>query len=466
MVFSTGSFLFLFLPAAVLGYLLVSLVWSPARNAYLFAVSLVFYAWNGAEHLGLLLFSAAANYLLALGVEHAAGAGKRRILAAAAALNAGILVFYKYSGLFLRAYGALTGAEALRQIALPVGVSFYTFQGLSYVVDVYRGAPAERDPLALGMYITFFPQLIAGPIVRFSDIREDLRTRRMTLNAAAEGTERFLLGLGKKVILANTLGELADRAFGASDPRGHTVLLLWLGALAWAMQIYYDFSGYSDMAIGMGRIFGFTFPENFRHPYAAATVTDFWRRWHMTLSRWFRDYVYIPLGGSRRGVRRELMNLFIVWTLTGMWHGAGGTYLLWGWGYFVLLAAEKFCLRPERLSSRTGKTLYRLGTLLCVLLLWVVFRADTPRLAWRYIGAMFGFGRGALADKYSLFLLREYRFTLLAGAALALPLPEKLRRRCPRRYELCRALLALLAGAVSLALVMMSRYDPFLYFQF
>ena len=342
MVFSSLHFLYIFLPAVMLAHLIVP---RRFRNGVLLAASIWFYAWGEPVYVGLMLFSVAWNYLTGLQLSvRTRKAARRATLVGAVAVNLAVLGFFKYYGFLVR---TLNGALGLRlpdyQLPLPIGISFYTFQALSYVVDVYRGTTRPQGSLVdFATYITMFPQLVAGPIVKYTDIEAQLRKRGATLAQLGQGLERVILGLSKKVLLANNLGLLAD-AMRAS-PR-LSVLSAWLGAAAYALQIYFDFSGYSDMAIGMGRMLGFAFAENFDYPYRARSVTEFWRRWHISLSSWFRDYVYIPLGGNRVGVGRHLLNLLAVWLLTGLWHGASWNFVLWGLYYFLVLMVERYLLR-------------------------------------------------------------------------------------------------------------------------
>ncbi len=468
MVFSSSSFLFLFLPAVFIGYLLVSRLCGKLRNAYLFLASMVFYCWNGTRYAALLLFSVAANYLLARGVgRQGKPGGKRVLLLLALGVNLGLLGYYKYANFFLSNLSLVSGRTfPLREIVLPLGISFYTFQAMSYLIDVYRGDPALRNPVDLGLYISFFPQLIAGPIVRYGQVRERLSVRGTTRDDFFAGMQRFLIGLCKKVILANHLGELADRVFSGGMSVKSSVFLLWLAAVAYTLQLYYDFSGYSDMAIGLGRLFGFSFPENFNYPYAASSISDFWRRWHMTLSGWFRDYVYIPLGGSRRGSARHVLNLLVVWLLTGLWHGAAWQFVFWGFAYFLLLVFEKYLLPRAVLRSRVGAAVYRVFTLLCVCLLWVVFRAEDFPAAVRFISGMFGLSHLDLFNAYGLFQAREYAFFLLAGLLFALPVLPALERKNRKFFSALHAAVLLIGTLLSIAFILRETYNPFLYFQF
>lgn len=468
MVFSSSGFLFLFLPAVFIGYVPVSRVCKKLRNAYLFLASMLFYCWNGTRYAALLLFSVGANYLFARLLERREkSGGKRVVLLLALGVNLGLLGYYKYTDFFLSNLSLVSGrAVPLREIVLPLGISFYTFQAMSYLIDVYRGGPALRNPVDLGLYITFFPQLIAGPIVRYGQIRERLSVRVTTRDDFFAGMQRFLIGLCKKVILANHLGELADRVFSGRMPGQNSVLLLWLAAVAYTLQLYYDFSGYSDMAIGLGRLFGFSFPENFNYPYAASSISDFWRRWHMTLSGWFRDYVYIPLGGSQRGSVSHVFNLLVVWLLTGLWHGAAWQFVFWGFVYFLLLVIEKYLLPPAVLHSRVGAAVYRVFTLLCVCLLWVVFRADDFPAAVRFISSMFGLRGLEIFNTFGLFQAREYAFFLLAGLLFAFPVFPVLEKKSPKLFNAVYTGVLFFGTLLSIAFILRETYNPFLYFQF
>ena len=378
-----------------------------------------------------------------------------------------MLGYFKYANFFLDAFGKLTGLSVpTLQIALPIGISFYTFQILSYAVDVYRGdTPAQRNPIDLALYIAMFPQLIAGPIVRYTDIAAQLRDRRTTPDDAAAGARRFVLGLAKKTLLANVLGELVS-AYGAAKEA--TVLFTWLYAVAFLLQIYYDFSAYSDMAIGLARIFGFRLTENFNYPYCSASVTEFWRRWHISLGSWFRDYLYIPLGGSRVGKGRLLLNLLLVWAATGLWHGAAWTFVLWGLFYAVLLIVEKLALLPVLQRHRIFGHCY---TLLLVLLGFVLFDAPDVSAAFARIGAMFGVG-GGLAGTEALYYLRSYAVVLVLAALGATPLPKLLTAKAGQTRA-GHAVVSVLEPLVLAALLVVctaylvdGSFNPFLYFRF
>ena len=438
MLFSSIPFLFYFLPPVLLLYFLTPDRW---KNLTLLLSSLVFYGWGEPRFLLFMLASIAQGYAFGRLMERYPR-HKRLFLILSAVLSLSLLGYCKYAGFFLRTLGALTGLSLpALQIALPIGISFYTFQVLSYVIDVYRGTvPPQRNLLQLATYVAMFPQLIAGPIVRYADIAPELTRRRHTLADAAAGARRFVVGLGKKVLIANVLYELMSAFLQSTQP---SVLFTWLYAVACALQIYFDFSGYSDMAVGLGRIFGFHFPENFRYPFLSGSVTEFWRRWHISLGSWFRDYVYIPLGGSRCSRSRWLLNVFRVWGLTGLWHGAAWNFVLWGLFFAVLLAVSD-----------------------------VLFNAADLPAAGQQIAALFGFGGLPASGVESLYYLRSYAVVLVIALLGATPLPAK----AVQRLRETSAGSAILSAAEPVALVLLlalctaylvdGSFNPFLYFRF
>mgnify|MGYP002767427904 CR=1 FL=1 len=341
MVFSSIPFLYYFLPAVLIIYFIAP---KQLKNAVLLLSSLVFYAWGEPKYVFLMLVSIACGYIFGLLIEKSRSSAKKAklFLGISVAISLGFLLYFKYTDFFISNFNTATGLSVpLLRLSLPVGISFYTFQLISYSADVYRGLPAQKNPISFGAYIAMFPQLIAGPIVRYSDIEKSLQSRKHSFTLCCDGAHRFVIGLCKKVLLSDRFAELCA-AFRSSGEK--SVIFFWLYAIAFTLQIYFDFSGYSDMAIGLGKVFGFEFPENFDHPYASKSITEFWRRWHMTLGSWFRDYVYIPLGGNRRGKARWFFNIFVVWFLTGFWHGADWQFIAWGLMYAVLLVAEKLFL--------------------------------------------------------------------------------------------------------------------------
>ena len=466
MLFSSISFLYYFLPALLAAYYLLPGSW---RNAVLLLASLVFYAWGEPRFAIIMVSTALTGYLAGLLLARLTGPRLRRlVMLAGGGLTLLPLLVFKYGDFFIDNLNRLSpGLLAPLKLALPIGVSFYTFQILSYVLDVYKGqVKTERNPFYFLMYVAFFPQLIAGPIVRFQTIQDQIRDRRVSLDDFAYGVGRFSLGLGKKVLLANNLAEIG---LNLSQAGSRTVLSLWLTALAFTLQIYFDFSGYSDMAIGLGRLFGFQFLENFNYPYLSRSVSDFWRRWHMSLGSWFRDYVYIPLGGSRKGSLRTYGNLLIVWLLTGFWHGAAWNFLAWGLFYFVLLALERAGL-GQRLA-KWPPVLSTLYTFILVLLGFVIFNADSMTAAWQNLAGMFGAASLPAADAMTLYYARSYAPTLVLALLGATPLPkiffEKLKgERGDFLYGLVSLLCIVAIMVLSTGSLIDGSFNPFLYFRF
>ncbi len=467
MLFSSIPFLYYFLPLVLAVYFLVP---RGAKNAVLFASSLLFYAWGEPRFCVFMLLSIAQGYVFGRLIEKNRRRTKRSklFLTASVCLSLGLLGYCKYADFFIASLNAVTGTSIkLLHVALPIGISFYTFQILSYVVDVYRGSvPAQKSFLKLGTYIAMFPQLIAGPIVRYAEIAPQLDSRETTLEDVSSGACRFVIGLSKKVLLANVLYELIT-AFQQS--RDLSVLYFWLYAVSFALQLYFDFSGYSDMAIGLGRIFGFRFQENFNYPYISGSITEFWRRWHISLGSWFRDYVYIPLGGNRVSKAKWLRNILVVWMLTGLWHGASWNFVLWGLGFAVLLVAEK--LVYGRLLQRTH-VLKHVYTLLLVTLSFVLFNADSVSEAVSQLGAMFGAGGLPLVSTEGVYYLKSYAGTFLFAAIGATPLVSNAISRFGKTRFGAQALtvlqpfvmLALLAACT--AFLVDGSFNPFLYFRF
>ena len=466
MVFSSVPFLYYFLPGCVLLYFL-----APRRlkNAALLLCSLLFYAWGEPNYVLLLLLSIAQGHAAALLIERYR---TRRIAAlartASVVLSLALLAVFKYAGFFLENFRAVTGLPVtVLRLALPAGISFYTFQILSYVLDVWYGrAPAQRSFVNLATYIAMFPQLIAGPIVRYTDIAAQLEQRTVTLAGAASGARRFAVGLAKKVLLADSLAAIGAAWRATAQP---SVLFAWLYAVSFLLQIYFDFSGYSDMAIGLGRLFGFSFPENFNYPYISASITEFWRRWHISLGTWFRDYLYIPLGGNRTSRAKWYRNLLIVWAATGLWHGAAWNFLLWGLLFAVLLIAEKQFLRPVLEKSRVFSHIY---VLFFITLSFVLFDADSISGAAGTLGALFGADGLTGATQEALYLLRSNAVLLAIAAVGATPLPRRLCGALESSRAGARVLSVLEPLGVLTLLVLCTAYlvdgtfSPFLYFRF
>jgi D-alanyl-lipoteichoic acid acyltransferase DltB (MBOAT superfamily) len=470
MLFSSSVFIFIFLPAVLAVYYLLLRKSRKLQNIFLALASLFFYAWGEPKFVLIMLASIVMNWLFGLLVDRQRGKSAAKLSVALAVIyNLAVLFIFKYLNFTVDNINALFGASvSVREIALPIGISFFTFQAMSYVIDVYRGdGQAQKNIINVGLYISFFPQLIAGPIVRYNTVADQIENRRETAEDFFEGFTRFVIGLAKKVMLANSLAIIADRAFDGFEAGGSlSTLGAWLGAVCYTMQIFYDFSGYSDMAIGLGRMFGFHFLENFNYPYMSSSVTEFWRRWHMSLGTWFRDYVYISLGGSRVSKPRLVFNLFVVWLLTGVWHGANWTFIAWGLMYFVLLVTEKLT-GFYKTDKKAAKPFLWLYTILFVVLGWVLFRSSTITDALNYITLMFGRG-GVPADAAFLAELRQAALFLAFGILFSFPvipkLKEKLKENIVTDILFIIAVTALFV--LSAASIVSSSYNPFIYFNF
>ena len=473
MLFSSSIFLFAFLPAVLLGYYVLFRGMRRAQNGLLLASSLLFYAWGEPWFVLVMMGSILANYLFGRWVHAWKLRGRRLFLpvSAACVCNLGLLFVFKYLTFTLENLNLLGLNTPVPVIELPIGISFFTFQAMSYVLDVAMGtAEVQRSPFGLGLYISLFPQLIAGPIVKYATVAGEIQGRRETWSDFSDGCCRFLVGLGKKVLLSNQLALVADAAW--DTPAGElSTAFAWLGALCYTLQIYYDFSGYSDMAIGLGRMFGFHFLENFNWPYVSRSVTEFWRRWHISLSTWFRDYLYIPLGGSRRGTRATLRNLFVVWLLTGVWHGANWTFLCWGLFYFLLLALEKFLLRVSAWPAPLGWA----WTFLMVNFGWVLFRAGSLTDCGAFLGAMLG--RSSAPDVLAVYYWEQYFVVILLSVFFSFPIAPWLTRKAEVWMGgKGRRLVPLWDGVYGFGLLLLflacaaylvkGTYNPFIYFNF
>ena len=403
MIFSSVFFIFVFLPVVLLAYFLVP---KKFKNVVILIASLIFYAWGEPIYIVLMVFSILFNYLSGLEIDDCKERGdvlKGKIAFwMAVGVNLGILGFFKYAGFVVENLNRILPFDiSMPALALPIGISFYTFQTLSYIIDVYKGnVKVQKNVINFGTYISMFPQLIAGPIVRYADVEGQLVERKVTLTKFGEGTAWFLRGLAKKVLLANNIGMLFDavQAMGAGNI---SMLTAWLGCAAYTFQIYFDFSGYSDMAIGLGKMFGFTFMKNFDYPYTSSSITEFWRRWHISLGTWFREYVYIPLGGNRVSIKRNILNICIVWMLTGLWHGAAWNFIFWGVYYGALLLLEKFVLKD--VLAKTPGTVKHIYTMILVMIGWVFFFSPTLGSAFQYVGAMFGIGATGIIDRTAVY---------------------------------------------------------------
>lgn len=466
MLFSSIPFLYFFLPCVLVLYFAVPRC---LKNTVLMLVSLFFYAWGEPKYVLLMAATIGIGYLTGLLIEKFKGKALSKVfLGVSVIVDLGFLAYFKYADFFIENFNAVTGLSLpLLRIALPIGISFYTFQIMSYSIDVYRGdVPAQKNPINLAAYVTMFPQLIAGPIVRYADIEKQLKSRTHSFEKAAAGIRRFVIGLAKKILIANTLGELCD-IFRASDEKA--VLYYWLYAVAFALHIYFDFSGYSDMAIGLGKIFGFDFLENFNYPFVSSTVTEFWRRWHMSLGSWFRDYVYIPLGGNRVSKVRWFFNIFVVWLLTGFWHGAAWNFIIWGLFFAVLLVIEKLFLKDFLEKTKVIKRIY---IALAVLISFVIFNATDMKEAFQYIGGMFGAGDIPLVSAEMLYYLKSYALVLVLSLIGSTPVIKTAALRLCNGEKTAKVINVLEPVVIAALLIVMTAYlvdgsfNPFLYFRF
>ena len=463
MVFSSVVFLFYYLPAVLAVYYIVPRKY---RNLWLFAVNLVFYGWGEPVYILLMLFSVAINYcsgrIIALFRTDKPGAAKK-VLVVNTAFNLLLLTVFKYSDLLVNTFNFLFGTHiSAPGLSLPIGISFYTFQSMSYPIDVYRGdASPQNDFIKFGTFVSLFPQLIAGPIVRYKDISGQLDARQESVEQFSAGIQRFVAGLCKKVLLANNIGVLWEHYASLSE---RTLGGAWLGAIAFSLQLYFDFSGYSDMAVGLGRMLGFEFRDNFQYPYISRSVTEFWRRWHISLGTWFRDYLYIPLGGNRLGLKRQLINILIVWSLTGLWHGANWTFLVWGLYYAFFLVVEKVFLLRLLEKSRIIGHIY---TLLIAAFGWVLFQLDSFAKVLDYWKAMAGAGLSGLFDAGDLYYARSFGFVLIVAILSATPVGKSTYSRLsPGVKSWLTPLLILMGLTICTAYLVDATYNPFLYFRF
>ena len=467
MVFSSIPFFYYFLPAVIAVYFLAP---KCLKNAVLLVFSLGFYAWGEPRFVWFMLIAIAQGYLLGLLIEKFRDkkALSKLFMAISCLISIGLLCYCKYADFFIDNFNAVTGLSLpLLGIALPIGISFYTFQILSYTVDVYRGSvAAQKNPISLGAYVAMFPQLIAGPIVRYSDIAEQLNSRTHTIEKTAQGVRRFVIGFAKKVLIANQLGELIE-VFKASNDK--SVLFMWIYAVAYSIHIYFDFSGYSDMAIGLGKIFGFDFIENFNYPFISRSATEFWRRWHMSLGSWFRDYVYIPMGGNRVSKPRWFFNIFVVWMLTGFWHGAAWTFIVWGLFFAVLLMAEKLWYLKYLDKSRILAHIYKI---LFVAVSFTLFDSASLGVAFKNIGALFGLGGLPLVSSEAVYNLRSYAVILIIGIIGSTPLVKSLTSKLSAKptgekiLNVLEPIALLLLLTVCTGYLVDGSFNPFLYFRF
>ena len=472
MVFSSMLFLFGFLPSVLAVYFLVPKRFRRARNLVLLTFSLFFYAVGEPKYIFVMLLSIVLNYISGALVASASGQKRKKcVLGVAVFLNLAVFFYFKYTLFVIQNINsAFSTALPLPEIVMPIGISFFTFQGMSYVFDVYYGsARVQKNILNVALYISLFPQLIAGPIVRYQTVADEIEARSETLSGAASGVRRFCLGLGKKMLLANSMGVVADAVF-ALAPERISLPLAWIGAAAYTFQIYFDFSGYSDMAIGLGRIFDFHFLENFDHPYVSRSITEFWRRWHISLGTWFRDYVYIPLGGNRVSPPRQVVNILAVWLLTGIWHGASWNFVAWGLYFALLLILEKKFLL--RVLARMPRAVSHVYALVFIVLGWVIFRSPSLSYALGYMGRMFS-PQALSYDAQALYYLIEYGLAFLLCIVFSFPLRQRLcnagRKAGAASQAALRALYSLfclLLFALSVVYLANTSFNPFIYFRF
>lgn len=464
MVFSSLVFMFAYLPITLLAYYLVP---RQGRNIFLFIVNLIFYGWGEPKLVLLMVFNIFFNYLGGWLVDkYRADAKKKKLfLILTCVLDIGILAVFKYTGMITETLNMLPFLNIPElQISLPIGISFYTFQTMSYVIDVYRDdAPVSKNFINFGTYVALFPQLIAGPIVRYRDVAEQLVNRRETLEMFTKGVKLFMVGLAKKVIIANTMGTLTTNIFATTDENG--VVGTWVGMIAYTFQIYFDFSGYSDMACGLGNMMGFEFLKNFNYPYIAKSITDFWRRWHISLSTWFKEYVYIPLGGNRKGVKRQILNLLIVWGLTGLWHGAAYNFVLWGLYYGLLLILEKFVLK--KFLDRLPSFIQHIYTLFIIIIGWGLFYFTDVGQLGEFMVDLFNFGNGICGNQAFNLIMSNLPMLIIAAVA-STPLATMLYTRFEhtRFMWIPETLYCMGVLAVSTASLVNQSYNPFLYFRF
>lgn len=471
MTFSSLTFTTLFFPAVLILYFICTdLRW---RNGVLLVASLIFYSWGEPIWVLAMIGSTAINYVAAMLIGRASSPGLRKTaLVVGAAASLAVLFYFKYAAFLVNSVTSLFGVSfSIPVLELPIGISFYTFQVLTYTVDVYRDkSPVQRDPFKLMLYVSCFPQLIAGPIVQYSDVAVMLDERESTPEGFTEGMKRFAVGLSKKVLLANVCGLIIEELPSAAGASGMSVLGAWYISVLYSLQLYFDFSGYSDMAIGMGRIFGFTYKENFNYPYISKSASEFWRRWHISLGSFFRDYVYIPLGGNRRGRARTALNLAIVWALTGLWHGASWNFVIWGLYYGVLIILEKLVLADFR--EKLPGAAQHIAALFLIVVGWTVFYYTDMGCLGKHLGAMFGIGAAGLSDPVTMAVIRKYTVLPLIAAIASMPILPRLKAWLGKHEKLegaadivslvCLTALMLL----SMIFIVGQSYNPFIYFRF
>lgn len=466
MLFSSMTFVFLFLPIVCLIYLLAK---KELHNAILLAASILFYAWGEPRYLAIMILTILANYVGAIALDKHKKY-KKPILLATIAVDLSFLLYFKYFNFFIDNINSIFAMDiSFLEVIMPIGISFYTFQAMSYLIDVYKGdAKVQKDIYKLALYISLFPQLVAGPIVKYRDVDEQIDHRTVTFDKVSYGVKRFIIGLAKKMLLANTLGAVADEIFGLPVAQA-SPQLAWVGAIFYSLQLFYDFSGYSDMAIGLGSIFGFKFLENFNYPYISKSITEFWRRWHISLSTWFKEYLYIPLGGNRKGNVRTYVNLFLVFLATGFWHGASWNFIFWGLWHGVFIIFEKMTGWHKESKSRIISGAQHIYTIFVFVIGWVMFRAENMSYATDYIKNMFGLIKEHTAvNDVSYYLDNAEMLALIAGILCAMPMFNKI-LYVKYEHKVLRTLINVwlfILFVVSSATIAASTYNPFIYFRF
>lgn len=458
MIFSSIEFLFFFLPIFLILYYILPF---KIKNIVLLIASLLFYSWGEPVYVILMIISSLAGYILGILIDKTSKPSKKSLLLCVSVIiNIGILGFFKYADFIIDILNSIGIAIKPLNIGLPIGISFFTFQILSYVIDVYKGEQkSEKSFIVFMTYVSMFPQLIAGPIVRFQTVAEQMRTREISFENYTKGMRRFLMGLFKKVLIANNIGMLWEST-KSCDISTLSMAGAWLGAIAFSLQLYFDFSGYGDMAVGMGKMLGFDYNENFNYPYIAKSITDFWRRWHMSLSTWFRDYVYIPLGGNRKGSARQILNIFVVWSLTGLWHGAAWNFVLWGMYYGVLLICEKFIW--GRLLNKLPVAIQHIYTLFIVVIGFTIFAVEDFNILGDYLAVMLLNSNGIIFNREFVFNILNNGFVLLAGIVISAPVYQLVKNK----FKICSVLFYIIGFVLCTAYIVNSSYNPFLYFRF
>lgn len=468
MIFSSIIFIFYFLPLVLLFYYLIK---RPYRNIVLFFFSLVFYLWGGIEFLIIMFLSILCNYIFGILIHKSNKQNTKRIyLVLSLLINIGVLIYYKYTGFLVNSCNDIFNTSiTIKKIIMPLGISFYTFKGVSYIVDVYRKeVPANKKFVDLGLYISFFPQILAGPIVRYKTMEKQLKDRKENFDLFISGIERFILGCGKKIFIANTIAQISDDIFSLNVSNLPTSTA-WIGAIAYTFQIYFDFSAYSDMAIGICRMFGFEVQENFNYPYISKSITEFWRRWHISLGTWFREYVYISLGGNRVRVIRNIFNLLVVWSLTGLWHGASMNFVLWGLLYFILLVVEKFLF--NEILNKTTSILRHIYVMFFVMIGWVLFRSPDIKFAIIYLKRMFIFNDVFSIDKISKYYLSQYSILFIVCIVFSTPIYLYLQNKTKgilnyKVFFYGKMIFIYTIFIISIIYLLNSTFNPFIYFKF